>query len=596
MEFKSGTKVTSVTEHKVNVTGMLKRFTSDFKHDLVKAINEFLKNSHDCYTKEGVIRSERDIIILTNFRGKNISDVSVLDFWGMSFNTIKKSFLYFFDEDAARRLEDGKLASVETFGGFGNGGKFSMIAAFKSSDLFTFRDGNFTAMKFSNDFSYGFYENFENTPVHHSHVLGNLGINFPELTKRFGERFTKGFTLIKGYHPVQNFTSIIKFRDSLLKNAQIRGIIRDNNVFLYDQNHDLLIQLENAPIIKMMGYEQPRNSDIYDEMMKVPDFAMLRNIFSVNLTLNVANEQLKGINSQVNNSIVFYADKVVIGEYQLKELGLVKGIMQSEFIYGECNVPFMKDLNLVRNDRKHFVAESEITKTLLHAVKEEIEKLCLNIESSTKRKNRQLQQKQLSIFSKMLDNWKNKFLENEFIEDFGGNGDTLGIDGNDSEGLNFGTNPKHKTDHKNHKKVGNTGGAEKRKANKYPRILLSGIDKDPFFNETGEEYFYCHDRATDIVQREQDVAYKYYWINCQKKYPDYIIDKYTVNSVQWKLYQFQKTIDVITLESIDMMKRSGFEKIDADFRNKLDMLRTRIIDSAYGEREILLEIEEFPLG
>lgn len=595
MDFQSGSKVKIVTEHKVNVTGMLKRFTTDFKHDLVKAINEFLKNSHDCYTKEGVTRSQRDIVIVTNFKAKSISDVSVLDFWGMSYNTLKTSFLYFFDEDAARRLEDGNLASVETFGGFGNGGKFSMIAAFKSSDLITLRDGHLSAMRFSNDFSYGFYENCVNTPVNQSRVLTNLGMNAPAITRRFGERFAKGFTLIKGYHPVQNFTSIYKFRDSLLKNAQIRGIIRDNNLFLYDQNRDHLIQLENAPIIKMAGYEQPIISDILSYMTKVPDFAQLQNIFTVNLTLNVANEQLKGINSQVNNSIVFYANKVVIGEYQIKELGLVKGIMQSEFIYGECNVPFMKELNLVKNDRKHFVAESAVTKALLHAVKEEIEKLCLNIESSAKRKNRQLQQKQLSIFSKMLDNWKNAFLENEFREDFGGNGETPGIDGDEKRDFNFGTKPKPKTDHENQKKIGNTGGSEKRKANKYPRILLSGIDKDPFFSGTGDDSFVCPERATDIVQREQDVAYRYYWINCEKKYPDYIIDKYTVNSIQWKLYQFQKTIDVIMLESIDMMKRSGIEKIDADFRNKLDMLRTRIIDSAYEEREILLDIEESPL-
>jgi len=574
------------------MSGMLRRFTQDFKHDLIKAINEFVKNSHDCYTREGFSKDDRQIVIMVNFGKNYITEIAVLDFGGMNYFTLKKSFLHFFDEEAARRLGNGELVPIDTFGGFGNGGKFSMIAAFNNSDLITFKDGYLSAMNFSNNLSYGFYEGFENILLDEKYLPENLGISFPNLISRFGNRLHDGCTVVRGFHPIQKITNFIKFKDGLLKNPQIRGLLRDNHIYLYHKNKDSLIELTFPPIRNMSGFESPRKFNLMNELYRIEDIHSLNTNSEILLTLNVANEQLKGLNSQVNNSVVFYSNKVVIAEYSIKELGLVRGIGQSEFIYGECQVNIMKELNLIKNDRKHFVAESEVTKALLSAVKNKIEDLCLEIESSTKRKRRQQQMSRLTEFSKILDNWKNSFLEQEFGDDFGGNGDTNGIDGPEKNDLNFGEKPKNKEKHDNRKTVGNRGGGERRRGNKYPRILLSGIDKDPFFNGTGEEYFYCHERATDIVQREQDVAYKYYWINCQKLYPDHIIERYGVNSVQWKLFQFQKTIDVVVLESINMMQRSGLEKIDAEFRNKLDMLRTRIIDSAYDEREILLEIDE----
>jgi hypothetical protein len=63
-----------------------------------------------------------------------------------------------------------------------------------------------------------------------------------------------------------------------------------------------------------------------------------------------------------------------IGSYRMNELGFMRYAPESEFVYGECEAPFLEDeaLNSVTNSREKLV-QNDVTDALLEWIRQQVD-------------------------------------------------------------------------------------------------------------------------------------------------------------------------------------------------------------------------------
>lgn len=196
----------------------------------------------------------------------------------------------------------------------------------------------------------------------------------------------------------------------------------------------------------------------------------------------------------------------------------------------------------------------------------------------------------------MLNDWKNKFMSKVMREILGGIGEGSGAGygtGGSSGGFG-GARTKEKGGERGSgegEKPGG-GGTESKPRQAFPKVLLSGIDKDPF---NLEEPITLSDRQPPVYQRPKDVPAGIYWINTSRKLAQYIIDKYGVKHMKWRDYHLQRMIDVICKEAVHKLEKQDPENFNADRVDAeiIDKLVSKAHDSAVESLGVYLFDEEY---
>lgn len=206
------------------------------------------------------------------------------------------------------------------------------------------------------------------------------------------------------------------------------------------------------------------------------------------------------------------------------------------------------------------------------------------IEEKEKKEIRAKNIETLSDINKILNDWKNKFMSKVMREILGGIGEGRGA-GYGTGGSSGGVGSERGKGKGGDKGSGEGerpggGGAEPKPKQTFPKVLLSGIDRDPFSPE--EPPFSLSDRQPPVYQRPQDVSAGIYWINTSRKLAQHIIDTYGVKHMKWRDYHFQRMIDVICKEAIHKLEKQDPENFNADRVDAeiVDKLVSKAHDSA----------------
>ncbi|MGI9035123.1 MAG: hypothetical protein ACR2GD_03680 [Pyrinomonadaceae bacterium] len=561
-----------------------------------------MKNSRDAYLRNGVPDPQQFVFIRLVEGGKDrLKRIECIDFIGMTKTHIDEAFKRFFDPQAAKK--GAKNAQLKTLGGHGNGGKFYMRQMFKTSEIITYRDGKLNIFGFDANKKYGYEENFEDKTMSLVEAMKKAEIDkieLPESVKTQLENGETGFTVVRGENPhrVKNTTNRKSLIEKFALHPQARRWIARMPVMLLLNDDVRPFLLPTQEIKPKEGFEEI-------EILQVPAFLEWegRTINFTNenyswagkLTLKTSNDPLRG-KLDVLNTIDFIGEVGVIGSYRIHELGQSRFSGQTDFIYGECECPILEDpeMDSVKNDREKLIS-NERSDALIAWVREQVEALAERMELKNTREKKQQDLKNTSIFNDMLNDWKNRFMNQVWKEVFMGKG-PAGSDGFDlgtgSGGIGGGGNGGGGNENPGGK--GQEGGEEKKKRPRFPQVLVSGKDTDPL-DPLATEPFQCDPRQPAIYQRTKDVEAGIYWINTSRQLAGKILDEYGADSTRWREYMFQRYIDIMIREGIFQMEKTETSLTPDNVTRKIDDLTTRIHDQAAAELTDFLFEEQFNL-
>lgn len=586
-----------IDDHLLDIIG------NEFKFSHEKGLSEWLKNSVDAYLRAEVTDEESFVVFRFSDRDEIIFEC--IDFVGMTSDDINKALKRWGDPDAAKR-GTGK----RTFGGHGNGGKFYMRQMFKQSHFITYMSGKLNVFGFNENKRYGFADGFKDKKVSPEDALKFAEIydmDFPPDVRKAILKETTGFTVAKGIHPdkiIKRKFNLGRLCEKFKNYPHARLILKYKPVSVVYNDKIFNPHLLPEEIPPMIEFEKPLEIPIPLNIMWEDDgdreTVLLANekYPQGKLILYTSNEPFSR-NSRLGdlNRIDIIGDIGVIASYKIQELGYVSHLSPSEFIYGECYCRILEDSNddCVKNDRSTLV-ENTKTKALRKWIGEQIDKLAEKIEEKEKKEIRAKNIETLSEINKVLNDWKDKFMSKVMREILGGSGDGSGAGygtGGSSGGAGSGKG-KGKEGDKGSGEGGKQGGGgtDPKPKQAFPKVLLSGIDKDPF---NPEETITLSDRQPPVYQRPQDDPAGIYWINTSRKLAQHIIDKYSVKSMKWRDYHFQRIIDVICKEAIRKLEKHDPENFNADRVDGeiIDKLVSKAHDSAMESLSGYLFEEEY---
>jgi len=555
---------------------------NEFRFDHAKGLAEWLKNSSDAYLREGVPDADQLVIIRFTENGKALTQIECIDFVGMRKKQIDDAFKRFFDPQAAKK--GAKQPDLKTLGGHGNGGKFYMRQMFKTSRAITYRDGLMNIFGFTAQRQYGFEEGFENRKVGLAEALAKGGIDKLDLPKEIMKQLrsgTTGFTVIVGEKPerVKGTSTLKVLVDKLIFHPQARRLIERKPVFAVFNDESELHRLTAPRLEPKEGFEEPTIIEIPTSIPhegETVNFTSAKYPYAGRLVLKTAKEPLRA-NLSTLNTIDFIGEVGVIGSYRVHELGATRFSGQVEFIYGECECPILEDPDhdSVRNDRQKLL-ENDRSNALLDWVREQIESLAERMETKNRQEQKAQDLKNTSALNEMLNRWKDRFMNQVWIEMFGGQG-PAGTSGGDKGGGGTGKGDGKNTGGK--KTEGQEGGSETIRKPRFPQVLVSGQDHDPL-DPLATVPLICDPRHPAVYQRTKDVPAGIYWINTSRPLAEKVIKEYTADSPRWREYLFQRYVEIISKEAIYQLAKMNTTLSADDVIRQLDDVTTRVHDQA----------------
>jgi hypothetical protein len=573
-----------IDDHLLDIIG------NEFKFSHEKGLSEWLKNSVDAYLRASV--TDEESFVVFRFRDKDEVMFECIDFVGMNSDDIDNALKRWGDPEAAKR-GTGK----RTFGGHGNGGKFYMRQMFSHSHFITYRSGKLNVFGFNENRRYGFAKGFKDKKVGSDDAMKYAEIydvDLPPTIRKDILMSKTGFTVARGIHP-HNLTkrkfNLYRLCEKFRNYPQARLILKYKPVSVIYNEKIFIANILPEEISPMPEFEEPLVIPVpstiswEEDGEKEPILLTNEKYPQGKLTLYTSIEPLSR-NSRLGdlNRIDIIGEIGVVASYKIQEIGYVSHLSPAEFIYGECYCPILEDPNddCVKNDRSTLV-ENIKTKAFRRWLGEQIDRLAEKIEEKEKKEIRAKNFETLSDINKVLNDWKDKFMSKVMREILGGIGEGLGA-GYGIGGSSGGTGGEI-----NKRTGGERGGGEGEKSGggdkelkprqAFPKVLLSGIDKDPF---NPEETIILSDRQPPVYQRPQDVPVGIYWINTSRKFPQYIIDKYGVKHMKWRDYHLQRMIDVICKEAVHKLEKQDPENFNADRVDAeiIDKLVSKAHDSA----------------
>lgn len=586
-----------IDDHLLDIIG------NEFKFSHEKGLSEWLKNSVDAYLRAGV--ADEESFIVFRFRDRDEIIFECIDFVGMTSDDIDNALKRWGDPEAAKRG-----TGTRTFGGHGNGGKFYMRQMFKHSYFITYRLGKLNVFGFNENRRYGFAKGFKDKKVGADDAMKYAEIydmDLPPTIRKSILRGKTGFTVARGIHP-QNTTrrkfNLGRLCEKFKNYPQARMILKYKPVSVIYNDRTFIEHLLPEEISPMPEFEKPLEVSVPHTISWEEDGEKETILLSSEkypegkLTLYTSSEPLSR-NSRLGdlNRIDIIGEIGVIASYKIQELGYVSRLSPAEFIYGECYCPILEDPDddCVKNDRSTLV-ENTKTKALRRWTGEQVDRLAEKIEEKEKKEIRARNIETLSDINKVLNDWKNKFMSKVMREILGGIGEGAGAGygtGGSSGGVGGERNKGiggERGGGEGEKPGG--GGTEIRPRQAFPKVLLSGIDKDPL---NPEETIPLSDRQPPVYQRPRDVPAGIYWINTSRKLAQYIIEKYGVKHMKWRDYHLQRMIDVICKEAVHKLEKQDPENFNADRVDAeiIDKLVSKAHDSALESLGVYLFEEEY---
>lgn len=409
-----------------------------------------------------------------------------------------------------------------------------------------------------------------------------------------------GFTIVIGERPkhFSGRSSVDTILERLRVHPQARRLLRHKEVFAIPYGAPKGAKLEPPTIPPREGFEKVReiklpksfehNGEKFEfRSKKYPEGKLILYTSDRPLTRSGDFTDL--------NSIDILGEVGCIGSYRMHELGFMRNAPESEFIWGECEAPFLEDeeLNSVTNAREKLV-DNDMTRALLEWTRQQVDALAGEMAEKelSEKKTRDLRQS--SLFNQLLDRWKNKFMAKLTSELFGGKGlgDTFGgvgaggdskIPKGNGNGTGEGTqkNAGDKGDH------GGGAGDETRKGPRFPKVLLSGHDLDPL-DSGATTPFQCDERHPPVYQRDLDVEHGIYWINTSRVLARKLMDQYGAGSARWREYLFQRYVDIILKQSVFELGKREISMRPDQIDRLLDDVTSKVHDAAAEDLESFL--------
>ena len=328
MSFKINVQPNVFDDHFLDVIG------NEFKFDHVKGIAEWMKNSADAYTRQGIADDDQFIVLrFTPKIGKKAARFEAIDFVGMSKNDIDMAFKRWGDPNAAARGTGRRM-----LGGHGNGGKFYMRQMFGSSQFITYRDGRLTVFGFNDKKRYGYAEGYENKKMPAPEALEFAGLSGQEIPKATRDRWAKqdhgvSFTVVIGDAPekfrgTQQISSIFQ---RLKVHPQSRRLVKHKQVFAVIGN-GTWSQLLPDEIPPRPGFEGPFQYKIPEtiELDGETHTFKTRKYKDAHLILTTSAEPFGRMGDRASlNSIDILGEVGCIGSYRLNELGYLRNSPQA---------------------------------------------------------------------------------------------------------------------------------------------------------------------------------------------------------------------------------------------------------------------------
>lgn len=573
-----------IDDHLLDIIG------NEFKFSHEKGLPEWLKNSVDAYIRQEPVVPDDLQFILLNFRDAASGEPTMfecIDFCGMSSQDIDKALKRWGDPKAASRG-----LNKRTYGGHGNGGKFYMRQMFDRSYFLTYRQGKLNVFGFNERRKYGFAKGLKDKPCSPKEAMKLAGLN--ELDLPGGVRVKieageTGFTVVRGIHPskVRGPIPVSRICDKLRVHAQARKLIQRKPVTVLRNGRVVLPRLEPEKIELRSGYDNLPLISIPAKLPSVDDDGQIE--FSTKkypagyLKLAVAKEPF-GRNSRLSelNCIDILGQIGVIASYRIHELVHITQYAQAEFIFGECFCPILEDPNddCVKNDREKLIAENPKTGALLKWIAGQIDDLGRRLEEEES-KDRKLQNLRLTDeFNKILNTWKNQFMDKMLTDVLGGQGTGSGAGGFGEDGSGGGTGRSSATKGGQGGEGGGKGGGDgdaPKKGARHPIVLLSSYNPDPL--DDGDT-LHLSARHNPVYQRPKDVDAAVYWINTSRPLATEILKRYGAESPRWREYHFQRFVDIIVMEGLHMMEKRGMELNFDLVENKINEVIKAVHDNA----------------
>lgn len=567
----------------------------NFNFDHVKGLSEWLKNSVDAYIRANT--ADKDQLVYFRFTdGKNnTATIECIDFNGMTHADVESALKRWGDPEASKR----GIKNLKTFGGHGNGGKFYMRQMFKKSQYITYKNGLLNVFGFSENKKYGFAEGMKNKTMSPADALKYAGLDMPYFPKEVQNKVLRGetgFTVVQGVGPatMPNVIKVGIITNQLRNHPQSQRIldhipskvIYNESVFKDSLSSENLTPLPGFEVIEPV---QVPDMLIYESHHDRQEIAMSNAKYPVGKLQLMTSEipmQKSGKYGELNR-IDIIGEMGVVGSYKLQELG-VTFMPQYAYIYGELDCPILEDPTVasVDNDRVRLI-DNPTSKVLLEWVSQQIIELCKKIAEKEKAERAEKIKDISSTLNSYLNQWKDKFMSKILAEVLAGGGAGTGTgagSGGSGGGIGGGTGTGSGSgkDNPNPQGDGDEGGGDTpKKANRSPKVLLSGIDEDPFppFDQIS-----LTARQSIVYQRPKDVDEGIYWINTSAPIAKSILERYDQNSPRWRDYLFQRYVDIFVKEALTSLQKQGPDEFNAaNVDNTIGEIVKRIHQAASEE-------------
>jgi hypothetical protein len=575
-------------DHFLDVVG------NDFKFDHAKGLAEWIKNSADAYSTTAKVSDDEQFIYLRFKMGqpKRESIFECIDFVGMTKPDIDKALKVWGLPTAAK-----KGTKLATFGGHGNGGKFYMRQMFDRSRFITYRNGRLNVFGFDEQRRYGFAKGLEDVEMPLEKALKFSGLDDIDIPAGVLKRWKTsarqtGFTVVRGERPhhFSGRSTVQTILDRLRLHPQARRLLSHKEVFAIPYGQRNGVRVEPPQVPPREGFEKPRVINLprtFERNGETFEFRS-KKYPEGRLTLYTSERPLtRSGELAALNCVDVLGEVGCIGSYRMNELGFMRYAPESEFIYGECEAPFLEDeaLNSVTNARERLV-QNDLTDALLEWIRQQVDGYASEMADKQRQEKKSRDLRQSSLFNQLLDRWKNKFMVKLTSELFGGKGlgDSFGGFGGGGEskiskgdGTGSDTGKNNGTDGKG----GGGSGDEIRKGPRFPRVLLSGYDMDPLDPEAIAP-FECDERHPPVYQRTEDIEQGIYWINTSRPLARRLLDdpQYGSTSPRWREYLFQRYVEIIMKQAIYELGKRDPEFTPDKIDGLIDDVTSRVHDAA----------------
>jgi hypothetical protein len=574
-----------IDDHLLDIIG------NEFKFSHEKGIPEWIKNSVDAYIRRDPPVPDDQQHIVLHFTDGSKSEPPIfecVDFCGMTSDDIDKALKRWGDPKAASRGLNKRV-----FGGHGNGGKFYMRQMFERSHFITYRNAKLNIFGFNEHRKYGFARGFRDKACSPKDALKLAGICDLPIPQGAVDQILKGdtgFTVVRGIRPtkIKGAVPLARLCEKVRFHPQARKIVQRKPIHVLHNGQIVLERLTGEQIELRPSFENlppipiPRTLP-YEEDGHVEQIEFANKKYPPGqLKLMVAKEPF-GRNSRISelNCIDILGEIGVIASYRIHELPYLKQYAQAEFIFGECYCHILEDPDedCVKNDREKLI-DGPKTRALLRWITEKVDEAGKDIENE-EAKERKLQNLKLTDeFNKILNTWKNQFMDTLLGEVLGGPGIGTTVGGAGQDGTGGGARAKSITKGgrggEGQAKGGGEGDQQKR-GQRHPVVLLSSFNPDPFGNG---DTLHLSPRHSPVYQRPLDVGHGVYWINTSRPLATAIIERHGAESARWREYHFQRFVDIIVMEALHAMEKKGMELTFDLVENKINDVIKSVHDNA----------------